>query len=184
MLQLELSRKVRPRKDSKQAILGEVNLREYLYVVEELRMRRNEYATKKQYSELTKWMIGSKPGDCVSWRPITLSEITGSRATARKALDNKNAKWSSRTLKNGYVEIERLKDTDEYVYGVPRSPIPAMLAGMNVHGRTKIKYDKGGKRRRFPHKFKVIARKILNQPDANWKYQMLASGHIAVMRTR
>lgn len=179
MLHLDVSRRVRHRKDCKTPIIGEVDLREVGWALEEL-MRRRNLVAKPRYGELTQWMIASQLGDVIVIPPKTMSAITTCRRSARKALGAPDARWWSQTLADGRVRIERMKDGAPYIFGKPPSPIPPMLASMNVNGRLTIDY----RGRTFPHKFKVIARQIMDLPEAQWRYTRLVNGKIKVRRIR
>lgn len=180
LLHLEISRQVRPHKDHKhRPLFGEVNLREYSYVLDELRRRRGEIG-RCMHAPLTKWMIASQVGDTTVIPPKTNGAITTCRRSARRGLNNPDARWHAQTLRDGNIEIMRMDDGSDHIFGLPRSPIPGRLASMNPHGRLVIDYQG----RRLPSTFKVSARDILGDSKANWRYTTLVNGSVLVVRTR
>lgn len=181
MWHLEVSRKLRRMKDNPglHQATEPVSLHDLSLVLDELRRRRNARGTVKR-APLTEWMIRSKVGDTTVIAPKTQSAITTCRRSARKAMRNEDARWHAQTLEDGRIEIMRMDDGSSHLFGLPRNPIPGKLAAMNRHGRLVIDYDG----RRFPSKFKVLAREMMGDPKADWRYTMLSTGSVRVVRVR
>lgn len=183
MWHLEISRKLRMNKDkiNVQRLREDVNLRELCLVLDEL-LRRRGARGKILRGPLTLWMIDSKVGETTVISPKTQSAITTCRASARRALANPDARWHAQTLPSGEIEIMRMDDGSDHVFGLPRSPIPGRLAGMNVNGRLTI--HPTGKTKVLTNNHKVAARELLQNPSAQWRYRTFATGSIEVRRTK
>lgn len=175
-------RKFRHRRSTEPVII-QVDLRPIVRCLDELRRRRGGFRTKFRMSPLTEWMIKSKVGDVRYLdEPIGQGAISTNRNTARKALENIEARWHAQTQPDGRVKITRMPDGSAHQSPKPRSPFVAVLAGMNLHGRVTLKSHYSDNR--FPHMIKVLARMEMGNPLANWKYKTLARGLIHVTRIK
>ena len=180
LLHVELQRRSRPKaKNGLKCVMGEVDMREYSCIVEELRRRRGDIGRKRfNRAPLTDWMIASRVGDVTTIAPKTSGAITTCRTTARKVLNNVQARWRADTLDNGRVRIERRPDGEDPGFARHRSPIVLRMAAMNLNGRGAVDRQ----HRRIPHAYKVIARQLMDNPHANWRYTHLTTGRVKIVR--
>lgn len=143
-------------------------------LIDEVRQRRGR-RTAFRTAMLTDWMIASKVGDVILIAMRSHNAITTNRRTARRKLDNPDAKWTCITLPNGTMRIERVAEDAP----VPKrwNPISFQMAEMNVNGVIIVEY--GG---RLPNTFRVHAREKMNNPHAQWRGETLANGKLRITR--
>lgn len=160
-----------------------VDARELAPLLDELRRRRQapgQHGGFKE-SETTRALMAMAVGDVIDLPPITQGALTTLRATARKRLENPDARWHGETLPSGYVRVTRKPDGSKHEYGLPKSPAVALIAAMNLNGRITI--PKG----QFPASglhagIKAQARLAMNYPPANWRTEKLHNGNLRVRR--
>ncbi len=162
-------------------VVMEVDIREICCALDELVQRRGLRASAFGPSPITEWMVASQVGNVMFADPPTgVRDIAGYRTTARKRMENPDAKWSAIRLADGRIRIERIADDARYTHGKGAHPIVGILAAMNINGREIVDYN--GKR--LPYCFKQVARKRMGKPLADWRYRMLSTGRVKVERTR
>lgn len=160
-----------------------VDARELSPLLDELRRRRQapgQHGGFKE-SETTRKLMAMAVGDVIELPPITQGALTTLRTTARKRLDNPDARWHATTLPTGYVRVERRPDGSPHEYGKPKSPAVAILAAMNLNARVTLKPGE------FPASglhvgLKAQARKAMGYPRANWRAEKLKNGGLRVRR--
>jgi hypothetical protein len=181
ILQLELSRRVRPITSNHPGpVYGEVDMREFLRIVDELRRRRGDITCEiLKPRGLSVQLMGMNVGDVIVIEPRTQTSITSARTTARKNLRNTDARWKSQTQPDGKIRIERMPDGSPHVYGKTPSPVVAELAAMNVHGRHVFRAPR---HTRTLYDWKAKARERMERPSAQWKFTNLVNGDVRAIR--
>ena len=147
-------------------------------ILDELRKRRSQSKRSTlPTSELTRKLIKMNVGDTIIVEAVTNSKLTTNRATARKALDNPNARWRAESLPDGKTKITRRPDGTKHIYGLPRNPIIGKLAAMNIGQRMTVEGIE-----RLTNAWKILAREEMEKPRAQWKTQRLANGKLKIWR--
>lgn len=159
----------------------QMDARDLAPLLDELRRRRRKPGAKGGFrlGALTKTLMAMQPGETVTLGPTTQGKLTGARRSARKALGVPDARWHSETQPDGSVRVERLEDGADQIYGKPRNPAVAILAGM-VLGQT-VTLDMAG---HLPTPIKHQARALAKSPGLQWKTERLANGKLKVWRIR
>lgn len=179
---VETSQLVRRFKDSNQPIMREVNIREVNNALEELLRRRKLIgAGYKKRNDITEWMINAKVGDRSVWPEIGQGRLNTYRRTARTALGNPEARWTAMTV-GSTSELERIADGLDANTFRHRSFIIGVMVEMNVNGRVTVPNPYKGQR--IPHKNKVIARQLMDNPDADWRYKNLSKHKTRITRIK
>jgi hypothetical protein len=143
----------------------------------ELALRRRKDTPKTISSPLTKALLELKVGESRVLTDISHGAMSSARKTAQRHSGNPSARFRIRSLGNRQVVISRDED------GTPCHPrlyaqVVYGLASMEI-GHSKV-FELS--RKAFPHDAKLMARKMVNNPSANWKSQKLANGKWRVRR--
>lgn len=157
-----------------------VNARDVAPLLDELR-RRRQGGAKGGFKESpkTRQLMAMAVGDVVEFPPMTQGALTTLRTTARKKLENPDARWHGETLPSGYIRVTRLEDGAERPE--KRSPAVELIAAMNLNGRISIPKDQ------VPASglhagIKAQARRLMKYPPANWRSERLKNGNLRVRR--
>lgn len=178
VLHAEISRKVRVRKDYPNVPLyGEVNIREYAYILNELIVRRGTIR-KTNRSPITNALIGMKVGDSIIVPEMAQSTLTTLRKTARKVLGIDDARWHGEATLSGKMKITRMADGSPHLFGKAKSPAVSILANMRIGEIVTILLPGS-----FHNGIKVNARKQRGDPTMKWRATALVNGKHRVERT-
>lgn len=171
------------RREAKPPVWVTVDARDLAPLLDELRRRRQEPGQRGGFAvgETTRKLMAMAVGDTIELPPITNGALTTCRTTARKRMENPDARWHAETQESGYVKVTREPDGSAHKFGKPRSPAVAILAAMNLNARVTI--PKGD----FPASgihagIKAQARQAMNYPRANWRTEKLKNGSLRVRR--
>lgn len=150
-------------------------------LLDELRQRRRRGTDPDSgafpIGETTAKLIAMNVGDVITLPATTNGALTNARKTARKHLNAPDARWHAMAQPDGTVRVERRPDGSAHEFGLPRNPIVDQLAAMNVNGRITVTT-------RLTNNFKILARRKMNQPEAQWRTEALANGKFRVRRIK
>lgn len=162
------------------AVMVYIDGQEVLYILDELRQRRGTRKGQTGPSQRTQILMDMAVGDVVFFEPITQGALTTLRRTARKRMENPDARWHGETQNDGRVKITRMKDGSDHIFGLPRNPDIELMALMKVDDVLILKNVKG----KMYNGMKVQARRIMENSEANWKCENLANGLVRARRIR
>ena len=158
-----------------------VDLRDISCALDELKQRRHrdgKYGAKP-IGPITKALMEMAPGDVIEVHPMTDGALTTCRKTARKHLNEPQAVWHSVTLENGMRRITRMPPGTP-VHADYSNPAVYLLADMAVGDVLMLKTLQG----KMHNQIKVKARRVMNDPAANWRCENLTSGNVRCRRVR
>jgi hypothetical protein len=144
-----------------------------------LKADREHYRGERLMAPLTRQLINMQVGDVIAADGVVPQTARGCMHTARRAMGNPLAVWS-RSVADGRVVIKRLPDGSRHEPEV-RSDRPKFLAAM-APGEVKTT-------RLFPARShlsvatKVTARRILGDPNADWRGRTTNKG-VQVVRVK
>lgn len=159
-----------------------VEAHDLIALLDELRMRRKSRTRaggQFKMSPVTRKLIAMKVGDVIEVPPMTQGALTTCRQTARAHLNKPEAVWRGTTLETGHIRIERVADGSP-LHRDYRNPAVIELASLEVAGVVILKTLRG----KMHNAIKVQARKLMDNPTANWRCENLANGDVRARRTR
>lgn len=159
-----------------------IEVHDLICMLDELRMRRrsrDRAAGQFKVGPITRALMAMKVGDVIELQPMTQGALTTCRQTARVRLEQPDAVWWSRKLESGLIRVER-KANGSPLHRDYRNPAVEVMAAMEVDDSVVIRTLKG----KMHNAIKVQAKKLMNNPQADWRCENLNSGDVRVRRTK
>jgi len=126
----------------------------------------------------SKTLMSMAVGDRVEINQVTMGALTSARKTARKRMENPNAIWYSYTQPNGKQLIVRAPDGSP-IADKRHNPAVEIMAKMKVGETVTLTTIRSG----MYNGLKILARRKLGEPTANWRCENLANGNVRCIRT-
>lgn len=123
--------------------------------------------------EETKQMAALKIGEEAIFPPVPRSVMFARAVTARKLMNNPDARWDIRLDYSNHIVCTRRADGSAYQYDPTRNPITVFIASIPL-GESKTTTELN--RNSLSTHYKLGARKILKCPTANWKCRTTNKG--------
>lgn len=159
--------------------IAEDTIRAYLAVAKDQEARR----IGPRISQESRQMAGLEIGESVVVPAQTFQSIRNRMTTARKLMENDDAKWRCEATEGG-ITITRTVDGARWWRDPTRNEKAVELAAMAPGDKRIAKTIKTLKGRgQMGTNTKIAARKILEDPAADWAAQTTAKG-ILIHRTR
>lgn len=142
-------------------------VRTYKAVADELETKR----TDGRISPLSRRIAALAIGQGFEFEGQSLAVIRQRFPTARQLMDppNASARWRCESRPNGSVWIERLRDGSSYYRNPARNPkvreLASLRVGETIVSKTLLTTRGAGQ---MGSNTKVQARKLLNEPKADW----------------
>lgn len=152
-------------------------------LLDELRQRRKSTGrtgtAQLELGHITKVLMAMKVWEKVEIEPITKGALTNCRTSARKHMQAPDAVWHSQTLDNGLVLVTRMPNGSP-IHAKYHNRATYELAAMKAGDVILLTSLKG----KMHNGIKIHARKIMDNSEAQWRCENMASGNVRATRTR
>lgn len=164
-------------------IMVEVDARFLSPLLDELRQRRRARKTPlgTNANPLSGQLAAMEVGEYIITQPVSHNNLTSLRRTARKRMMNGAAVWERETMENGMVRITRMPDG--WSYNHKTNPLTGVLADMRI-GEHKDVVCLATDVRAVHDNCKNAARRLMNNPEAQWRTKRIRPTLFRIRRTR
>lgn len=164
-------------------ILTLVDARHLSPILDELRQRRRARKTPSgtNANPLSAQLATMEVGEYIITSPISHNNLTSLRSTARRRMINSAAVWERRTLPDGRVRITRMPDG--WSFNHKTNPLTTLLSEMKIGEHRDVECE--AKDARAMHdNCKCAARRLMNDPSAQWRSKRIRETLFRIRRTR
>lgn len=152
-------------------------------LLDELRQRRRARKTPSgtNANPLGQQLAEMEIGEYIIVGPVSNNNLCDIRRTARKRMINGAAVWERRTLPDGMVRITRMPDG--WSFNHKTNPLTGILAEMRVGEHKDITCEATDVRAMHDN-CKTAARRLMNDPQAQWRSKRIRETLFRIRRTR
>lgn len=152
-------------------------------LLDELRQRRRARLTPTgtNANPIGQRLATMEIGEYILTDPISHQNLTSLRRTARKRMVNGAAVWERETLPSGQVRITRMPDG--WSFNHKTNPLTGVLADMKVGGHVDVPCEATDVRALHDN-CKNAARRLMDEPLAQWRTKRIRENLFRIRRTR
>lgn len=152
-------------------------------LLDELKQRRRARKTINggNANPLSAQLAAMEVGEYIITQPVSHNNLTSLRRTARKRMINPAAVWERETREDGMVRITRMPDG--WSFNHKTNPLTADLADMRV-GEHRDVICLATDVRAMHDNCKNAARRLMNDPQAQWRTKRIRPTLFRIRRTR
>lgn len=152
-------------------------------LLDELRQRRRARKTPQgtNINPLTEKLALMEVGEYIITDPVSHNNLTSLRRSARKRMINGAAVWERETLQDGRVRITRMPDG--WSFNHKTNPLTGVLAEMRIGEHRDVECLATDVRAMHDN-CKCAARRLMNDPQAQWRTKRIREKLFRIRRTR
>ena len=138
-----------------------------------------ERTTSGRVSVVTRQLAAMEVGQVIRLRGASSSQTHAKMRSARLLMENPQAAWRTDSQSDGWLRVQRLPDGLKRTTAVT-SHVTTTISKLPVNG--SYLFDHMTKRSCFASGYKQVARRLMNDPHAQWSAKTTTKG-VRVTRT-